>query len=127
MEFSIEHTGLRELAADLDRAPLKQLLLSRTALEVSARHVKDDARELASGHRHATAYPQSIAYEVRNSLTGGEAEIGPTVGGPQWGLGDILEWGTSKSSPRPHMGPALDKNVPDFELGQAIAAEQSLR
>lgn len=126
-EFSIEAVGLSELAGDLAKAGPLSLTLGRQAAEITGRKVRDDARQFASGIGHAPHYPRSIQSEARHPFAGALVEIGPQVGGPQWGLGDVLEWGTPNSAPHTHMGPAMDRNTPDFELGIGLAAQQSLR
>jgi hypothetical protein len=127
MDVQVDASELNTLAADLVKAGPLSSVLTRKAVQVTAHHVRDDARAFAQGIGHAPAYPSSISYETRELVAGIEAEIGPRVGGPQWGLGDILEYGTPRSAPHAHLGPALDKNTPDFLLGIGLAAEQSMR
>jgi HK97 gp10 family phage protein len=49
------------------------------------------------------------------------AEIGPTAN-----YGGYVEYGTSRMSPQPYMGPALDKNKDKFERGIAEIGEDSV-
>jgi hypothetical protein len=126
MDFQVDTTGLNELVADLARAPGISLIKARQAMEVTARKVKDTQRELAPAGPHLPGYASTISYDIKNSFSGGEAEIGPRDVG-QGELAGLLEFGGAKSGPHPHILAALDPHLADFERGIAIAAEQSLR
>jgi hypothetical protein len=43
----------------------------------------------------------------------------------QGSLGNIIEFGTSKNAPIPHLGPALDANAADLLAGVDIAVRQA--
>lgn len=87
---------------------------ARKALQVSAPRIKADARRRISGHPSAPAYPQAITYETHETPMGGWAEIGPDKEKRQGALGNILEHGTVKNAPIPHMRPAADTEEPKF-------------
>ncbi|MGE7432755.1 HK97-gp10 family putative phage morphogenesis protein [Kitasatospora sp. NPDC001175] len=120
-------TGLDALIADLGAAPARLAANTRKAITVTARTIRDDARQRISGHPHLPAYPYSITYDVRATGTGVEAEIGPDKDRSQGPLGNIVEYGTSKNAPLPHLGPALDAAAPDAERGVSIAVQDALR
>lgn len=79
-----------------------------------ALNIKKRARELAPGGRHTRHYPASISYDLL--VQPGEiiGEIGPAKGRAQWGLGNLLEYGSSHNPPHPHHEPALDEEEPRF-------------
>ena len=106
---------LDQIARDLSNAG--QWIASRVvdkALEPSAVRVRDTARRLAprTGLPH---YANKITHEIKRGVGGfTDAEIGPERGG-QGSLGHLLEFGTSRTPPHAHLGPALDREAPEFE------------
>lgn len=120
-DIEFDFSDLQELSADLGRAGFRAAQNVRQAVEVTARNVKDEARSLAGGLAHAPYYPQSITYDIHVGLQQTSADIGPDKGGPQGALGNILEYGTSKNAPIPHLGPALKANEADFIEGLSRA------
>lgn len=121
-------SGLNELIRDLSDAPGKaQRGVDKVVLK-GAINVRDDARRLASGNRYAPAYPRSITMEAGWKRGAFEAEIGPEKGGPQWGLGTILEFGVPSqgTAPQPHMRPAADAEAPRFEKAMENLADDAL-
>lgn len=124
-DIEFDFSDLRVLSAELDASTLEVRNNVRKALTVTARNVKDEAARLSSGLAHAPYYPRSITYDVHSSGSSTapfEAEIGPDKGRAQGALGNILEYGTSKNAPIPHLGPALRANEADFMEGLARAA-----
>jgi hypothetical protein len=99
-------------------------VVSRGAL-----NVKNDAIRLISGHAHSPHYPRSISYEVTSDAHSVGAEIGPdkSRGGTQAALGNILEFGTSKNAPIPHLHPALLAEEPRFVAAVETVAVEALR
>lgn len=125
--MSLIVTGLNEVLASFATAPAQLAVNTRKAVEVTARKVRDDARSRISGHRYLPRYPAAITYDLKVTPDGAEAEIGPDKGRPQGALGNIIEYGTSKNAPLPHLGPALDAAAPDAEAGINIAVQEALR
>lgn len=78
----------------------------------AAINVEEAARESASGLAHAPAYPQSITHDVRATLTGVEAEIGPDKGLAQGALGNLIEYGSVNNPPHNDLGQAHDAEEP---------------
>jgi|SRR5689334_23757768 len=97
---------------------------SRKVLGKGALNIKTDARRRISGHPHAPAYPYAITYDTHETATGSWAEIGPDKDKRQGALGNILEFGTVKNPPIPHMRPAADAEEPKFAAAmQALAVK----
>jgi len=115
MGETFEAGELRRLEHDFFEAA--QLAPSETmkALKVSAFNIKIGAQRRVGGLRHAPAYPRSITYDVRQGAAGPEAEIGPDKNRRQGALGNLLEFGSVKNSPHPHMRPSGEHEMPHFE------------
>jgi hypothetical protein len=97
------------------------------ALAVVARgswNIKREAKANAPGGRMAPHYPASITYDVETGATGEiVGEVGPAQGLLQWGLGNLLEYGSENNAPQPHLEPALDHEEPRFyAAAEALAA-----
>lgn len=105
---------LNRLVADLRDASDFLQLEARKLLDDAGQRVRDDARRIAprTGLPH---YAKTITSETGVDRASGVvyAEIGPEKGG-QGSLGHILEFGTSRTPPHAHMGPALDQEGPRF-------------
>lgn len=86
----------------------------------AARTVRATFRGVYSGH--ARIYPKSITYDVTTIPGGGVvAVIGPDKDLPQGALGNLLEYGSSNNPPHPHLGPAVERERPEYmrQLGLA--------
>lgn len=118
-----DFSELIELAADLRGAPSSANRNIKTAMEVTARGVRDDWREGATvGSGYAKRYASSIFYDIRYPVGAIEAEIGPEVdraGGSAGFLEDAP--GGVQSSPQHAGRDALEANEPDFVRGLEIA------
>lgn len=122
-DVTVSAAGLRDLSAVFDRAERDAAKEARKVLVRGALNIKNDARKRASGIGHAPNYPRTIGYDMHWSGDAGWAEIGPRKdyvvgGGPHrtpGNLGNILEYGNSRTPARPHLGPALDAEVLNFE------------
>ena len=103
---------LDQLVADLSGAGQWVAQQAVDVVDKSAQKVRDDARRLAprTGLPH---YAAAITSEITGRGATVEADIGPEKGG-QGSLGHILEFGTSRTPPHAHLGPALDLNEPDY-------------
>ncbi|MCA1218698.1 hypothetical protein [Streptomyces sp. 8L] len=124
--MSVIITGLREVETALSGAPAVLDVKVKQAVTVTARKVRDSARQRVSGYAHLPAYPYSITYDVTESAAGAEAEIGPDKDRTQGPLGNLIEYGSRKNAPIPHMGPALEENADDLEKGVETAVTQAL-
>lgn len=122
----VEVFGLQAVVADLENAPVRLIANLRLAVQINCKKVRDDARQRVMGHRYLPAYPYSITYETAYGPDSVEGVIGPDKGRAQGPLGNIIEYGTSKNAPLPHLGPALDANADDLVAGVEIAVRQAL-
>lgn len=133
--FTVDTSEVDRFAADLGKVPETAGRYLRTAVEVSARHVKDDWRENAEGQLGASRFPKSITYDVKSAHLFGqsviEAEIGPDKArrGLQGPLGNLIEYGTAADgglSSRVGTGAAaLERTAADFERGLSRALEDA--
>ena len=112
------------LTADLGKASAKVVPNVIKAVEVTARHVKDDWREPWSGSEHVPGAPPSITYDMKLGA-GISAEIGPEIGGPG-ALAGMLEYGTPNTGARGYGAEALHRNEGDFVEGITKAGEIDL-
>ncbi|WP_345750109.1 hypothetical protein [Microbacterium rhizophilus] len=144
----VDNSDLSKLASDLGSLPEQTGKFAMQALEVTARNVRDTARENAQGLEHAPAFPYSITYDVgigydqslgqaAASLVTGSirsarastltAEIGPDKERPQGALGNLIEYGSRNNPPQGIMHGALQANEADFERGIDRAIDDGLR
>ncbi|WP_329013221.1 hypothetical protein OG271_04010 [Micromonospora rifamycinica] len=111
----IETGELKRLAVHLEEAAGVAPVEVRKVVQKGALNIKNDARRRVQGLRHAPAYPYAITYDSTETPGGAWADIGPDKDKRQGALGNILEYGTVKNAPIPHMGPAGDAERPRFE------------
>lgn len=124
--IGFDFSGLQHLVADLGAVEPETIKRTRQAVEVTARHVKDDWRDEAkrANRRSARGYPSAIDYDMDLDTDGQiGAEIGPKLGG-QGSLGALEESsGEWRSAPQHNARKALRSNVADFERGILKAAK----
>ncbi|WP_405673277.1 hypothetical protein [Streptomyces sp. NBC_01530] len=125
--MGVDVIGLNVVVADLNAFPARLATNAAKAVKVTSQKVRDDARNRIAGHKYLPAYPYSITYDVKATAEGVEGEIGPDKGKAQGPLGNIIEYGTSKNAPIPHLGPALDANAEDLVTGIEIAIRQAMQ
>lgn len=122
----VDVIGLTVVVDDLGTFAERLRVNAGKAVKVTSQKVRDDARNRIKGHKYLPAYPYSITYDVKVTAEGVEGEIGPDKGRAQGPLGNIVEYGTSKNAPLPHLGPALDANAEDLVAGLEIAIHQAM-
>jgi len=110
-----EYREVERLVKTFDEALTESMPQVRAVVQKGALQIKTDARRRISGHPHAPAYPSTITYDTKAGPTSAEAEIGPEKGKRQGALGNVLEYGTVKNAPIPHIRPAADEELPRFE------------
>jgi len=106
------------------RAPVATRLQARAVVSRGSLQIKNDARRRAPGGGAAKHYPASINYDITETPVMVEGEIGPAEGRRQWGLGNLLEYGSENNPPHPHLEPSLDAEAPKFIAAcEALAGE----
>lgn len=118
--ISFDFSEILKLAADIRDAPAKSGPNMRKAIEVTARHVKEDWKEPLKGSAYLPRGAYSISYDIKTDGRTISAEIGPTLGG-QGALVGMLEYGTPTVGPTGYGAEALRKNQADFQKGIEIA------
>lgn len=98
----------------IQRAPAITRKQGRAVVSKGSLNIKNEARQNAPGDGHAKHYPASINYDITETADEIMGEIGPAEGRRQWGLGNLLEYGSSHNPPHPHIEPALDHEEPRF-------------
>ena len=105
MAFTIDTSQLNALTASLVKAEstaktMAGMAVAKTALDCEA-----------AAKRHAPVDTGALRNSIGTSIAGDRmsAEIGPTVN-----YGAYVEFGTSRMSAQPYMGPAMDEVTPGF-------------
>lgn len=115
MRVDASDDGVTDLAADLERAGERAMKDARGVVAKGLLNIKSDARKRIGCPRQARAYPNSITYDTRHTATTARGEVGPDKARKQGALGVFFEYGSPRTAPRPHMGPAGDAERPRFE------------
>lgn len=122
----IDSSEVGTLAADLGKAGAAGVDEATKVVKKGAHNIKTDSARRITGLAHAPAYPAAITYDVTFGWGTITAEIGPDKGRRQGALGNILEYGTVKNPPHPHLGPALDAEEPKYLAAIEDAAVKAL-
>jgi len=109
-----DFSELDKWSADLSHAGRITRQQARGVVSKGGLSIKNEARANAPGGPHTPFYPASINYDINAVPEGYEAEIGPAEGRKQWGLGNLIEYGSAHNPPHPHLEPALDHEEPRF-------------
>ena len=124
MSIDFDFSEINKLAADLATVPLKAIPNVTKAIEVTARHVKDDWKGGVPGisSRGSSAYEGSIDYDMKPAVGGVGAEIGPNLGKAGGTFGLLEDGGGGVMSAPQHAGRnAAKKNEADFVKGLSKA------
>jgi hypothetical protein len=109
-----ESLGLKDLIADLRKAPDESMKQARTIVEDSIGNIQQDWKARWAGlGPHLPGLARSISKEVSGNGPIVEGETGPDESG-QGPLGGIIEFGSRTSGPHPGGWPALDAEEPHF-------------
>lgn len=92
----------------LHRAPAEVRVKGRAVVTRHTRNVKNRAQRRAPSGPHTRHYARSITDSIDQDAYEIVGEVGPQRGRPQWGLGNLLEYGSRNNRPHPHLEPALD-------------------
>lgn len=123
--IGFDFSELTELAADLGVAPAKVAPNVRKAVEVTARHVKDDWRKGAD-RTGLGGYAADVTYDMKYADGAIGAEVGPTPGDSgSFGLVEDAN-GDVRSAPQHAGRDAARKNEADFIRGILKATEDTL-
>lgn len=124
-----DFSELLKLEADLRNVPSKANRNIKKAIEVTARHIKDDWKEGATvGRGYAKTYAAAVDYDIKFPGGAIEAEIGPSLGKTLGSSAGFLEDapGDVKAAPQHAGRDALEANEEDFERGLEIAIFEAL-
>ncbi|WP_424216027.1 hypothetical protein ACN20G_28175 (plasmid) [Streptomyces sp. BI20] len=125
---SIRVHGAGQVIAAFGVMPALLAVTARQAVEVSANHIKADSRRRGAGSGYRKHYANSITYDLRASGPASVwAEVGPDKARRQGALGNIIEFGTSRNAPIPHLGPALAAEASGFYAGMVRAVRDATR
>lgn len=127
MSFTLEVNGIDRVIEGF-RLSNKAVGANVTkAVEVTSRHVKDDAKKnareiLGDSVRHqASTYQYEIKHPAKGIV---EGWIGPVKGWKQAAI--PLEYGTPYTAAKPALEPALAGNVEDLVKGVSMAVGEAL-
>lgn len=90
-----------------------------------AQNIKTDAQQrirAQSRGGYVKQYPSSISYDIEQSRRKVTATIGPDKSKAQGALGNLLEYGSAKNAPLPHLVPAFEAEVPKTQAQLQAAA-----
>lgn len=111
--IDVDVSEINTLAADIAEAGVVAGFKIVGVVEDSCRNVEEQAKAFAPRTR-LPHYARTITHDVTvgTEIVG---EVGPDadVNG-QANLAPIFEYGTADLAPRAHMGPAFDREVPEF-------------
>jgi len=129
---SFDFSALDALSAGLGDIPQATGKAVRTAIERTARSVKDEWNKNLYKDGHAKFTGRAITYDIEGSAaaTGSNltAEIGAVKGsGRQAGVVVLLEFGSINNPPHGAGHGALQTNQADFVKGMEAAAVDSLK
>ena len=122
--IDLDLTDVLKLAADLGEIPDDAQKFIRKAVEVTARHVRDDWRDPLKGSEYLPGGAYTVSYDFKPDPTGIAAEVGPELRG-QGPLVGMLEYGTPTVGARGYGAAALERNQGDFEKGLSLAVEDA--
>lgn len=127
MSFTVEVNGVERVIEAFRLADRVSAANVAKAVEVTSRHIKDDAKKnardiLGDSVRHQASTYQ---YEIKHPSKGVvEGWIGPVKGWKQAAI--PLEYGTPHTPAKPVLEPALTGNVEDLIKGISLAVGEAL-
>lgn len=127
MSFSMEVNGVDRVIQAFNLAEKIAGENVTKAVEVTSRHIKDDAKQNAREvlGDHVRHQPSTYQYEIKHPSRGiREGWIGPVAGWKQAAI--PMEYGTPFTAPKPALEPALEANVEDFVKGISMAVGEAI-
>lgn len=119
-------------AKQIEGAPARLRTQVQAVIKKGANNIKEDAKKRyrqqagKHGRGHAWRYPASIGYDVTRKGFNVEAVIGPDKEKKQGALGNLIEYGSAKNAPLPHLNPALNAEIPKTETFLADALRRAV-
>jgi hypothetical protein len=119
----IDDSQLVKLAADIAKSPALSMVEIVATTVRAGKTIQRDAKSAAPSGPHIPGYAGTITTTTKKTAWSVEAEVGPLQSG-QGALGEILEFGTARSAPHPHLMPAADSEIPVWlrYVSQALGA-----
>lgn len=127
MSFSMEVNGIDRIIQGFKLSDNAVGANVTKAVEVTSRHVKDDAKKNAREilGEHVRHQPSTYQYEIKHPSKGiVEGWIGPVQGWKQAAI--PLEYGTPHTPAKPALEPALMGNVEDLVKGISMAVGEAI-
>lgn len=125
MTIEFDFSELNQFAANLGQVSTKARRNVHRAVEVTARHVKDDWSE-AANRTGLGGYARDIDYDIDAGPNSVEAEVGPTPGDSgSFGFVEDAPGGV-KSAPQHAGKDAAAANEQDFIRGLLLAISEPL-
>ena len=128
--IDVDMVQVKALADELGGVGARVRPAVKAVITKGALNIKNAARDaILADTRHVFVkqYPYSITYDV--SVGAGavvSAEIGPDKDKPQGALGNLLEFGSSKNAPIPHLVPAWEAEIDSTEMWIGKAGEDAI-
>ncbi|HEX2551635.1 MAG TPA: hypothetical protein VHK64_08580 [Nocardioidaceae bacterium] len=117
---------LAYVATALEKATAVAAAETSKVVSRGALNIKTGARRRITGLAHARRYPYAIDYDLHVTGRGAVADVGANKDKPQGALGNLLEYGSIKNPPHPHIRPAADDEMPKFEKAMDDLAVKAL-
>jgi HK97 gp10 family phage protein len=128
--MQIQVRGLQAVVKRLEGVEPKLRDNLRKAVEITARHIKDDAKKnlmpiATPGVSHIKHLPYAIKYQMEGNQYYVAAKVGAK--GKQARLIGVIEYGSPTSAPHPFLMPAALFNRADFLKGVRQAVKDSIK
>ena len=128
--FNVEMAAVKALAIEFGTFGARLRPVVKATITKGALNIKNAARDaILADTRHVFVkqYPYSITYDIKvGAAATVTAEIGPDKDKPQGALGNLLEFGSSKNAPIPHLVPAFEGELSNTETWLATGAVNAL-
>jgi hypothetical protein len=124
--IGFDGSELAYLATSINAASAVAAAETAKVVAKGALNIKNGAARRVTGLRHARRYPASIDYDLYVTGRGAVADVGANKDKPQGALGNLLEYGSVKNAPIPHIRPAADEEMPRFEAEMDALAVKAL-
>jgi hypothetical protein len=124
--IGFDGSDLSYIATSIDKASAVAAAETAKVVAKGALNIKTGAAKRISGLAHARRYPASIDYDLYVTGRGAIADVGANKSKPQGALGNLLEYGSRKNPPHPHIRPAADEEMPRFEKAMEDLAVKAI-